>query len=184
MTGPAPRGRRARASTLLFSAVPRENLIEDDGAERCGANPSHREGPELECEVAGPCRKRDSDGDQISWIGEIYLILYPDPACHGGDQAKQHDRQSTDDGTWDRENQSTEFWREAQQDRDDGSNDKQKSGIDLCSRHHTDVLGVSRHAGAAAEGGNNRGQAVSQKSTAQEAIEASARHRADRFDVA
>ncbi len=45
------------------------------------------------------------------------------------------------------------FWREAQQDRDDGSNDKQEGRIDLCRRHHTDVLGVSRHSGAAAEGG-------------------------------
>src|SRR5580700_8051417 len=81
-------------------------------------------------------------------------------------------------------NQSTKFWREPQQDRDDGGNDKQKSRIDLCGRHHTDVLGVSRHPGAAAEAGNNRGQTVSQKRAAQEAIEASACHRADGFDVA
>jgi hypothetical protein len=94
------------------------------------------------------------DGDQNSWVGEIYLILYPDPACHGGYQAKQHDRQATNDRTWDRENQSTKFWREPQQDRDDGGNDEQKSRIDLCGRHHTDVLGVSRHAGTAAEAGN------------------------------
>jgi len=94
----------------LFNAIPRENLIEDDGAESRGANPSHREGAELECEVAGPCRKRGCDGDQISWVGKIYLTLYPYPACHRGYQAKQHDRQATDDGTWDRENQSTEFW--------------------------------------------------------------------------
>jgi len=163
MTGPTPRGRRARARTLLFGAVPRENLIEDDGAERCGADPSHREAAELECEVAGPCRKRGCDGDQISRVGEIYLILYPDPTCHGGDQAKQHDRQAADDGTRDRENKSTEFWREAQQDRDDGSNNKQKSRIDLCSRHYADVLGVSRHTGAAAKTGDNRSQTVSQK---------------------
>ena len=38
----------------MFGAVPRENLIEDNGAEGCGANPSHREVAELECEVAGP----------------------------------------------------------------------------------------------------------------------------------
>ena len=55
--------------------------------------------------------------------------------------------------------------------------------IDLCRRHHTDVLGVSRHASAAAEGGHNRRQTVSQKRAAQEAIEAAARHRADGFDV-
>src|SRR5690348_11702980 len=113
MAGPAPRGRRARASALLFSAVPRENLIEDDGAERRSADPSHREGAELEGEVAGPRRKRGCDGDQISWVREIYLILHPDPASHGGYQAKQHDGQATDDGTWDRDNKSTEFWREA-----------------------------------------------------------------------
>jgi hypothetical protein len=64
MAGPAPRGRRARASALLFSAVPRENLIEDDGAERCGADPSHREGAELKGEVAGPRRKRHPVADR------------------------------------------------------------------------------------------------------------------------
>src|SRR5947207_15887884 len=109
---------------LLFGAVPRENLIEDDGAEGCGANPSHREVAELERKVAGSCRECRCNGDQISRVGEINLVLYPDAAGHRGYQAKQHDRQATDDGTWDRENQSTEFWREAQQDRDDRSNDK------------------------------------------------------------
>ena len=116
---------------LLSVAVPRENLIEDDGAKGCGANPAHREVAELECEVAGPCGKRGCDGDQISRVGEIYLVLDPDPACHRGDQAKQHDRQAADAGTGDRENKRAEFWREAQQDRDDGSNDKQKGRIDL-----------------------------------------------------
>ena len=108
----------------MVSAVPREDLIEDDGSECCGANPSHREGAELECEVAGSCCERGCDGDQISWVREIYPILDPDPACHGGYQAKQHDRQATDNGTWDRDNQGAEFRREAQQDRDDRSNDE------------------------------------------------------------
>src|SRR5215831_15454862 len=98
--------------------------MEDDGAEGCGANPSHLKRAELECEVASPRRQCYCDGDQISWVGEIYLVLYPDPAGHRGDQAEQHDRQATDDGTWDREDKSTEFWREAHQDRDDRSNDK------------------------------------------------------------
>jgi hypothetical protein len=60
-------------------------------------------------------------------------------------------------GAGDRENKSAEFWREAQQDRDEGSNDKQQRRIDLCRRHHPDVLGVSRDTGAAAEARNNRG---------------------------
>src|SRR5271163_31739 len=80
MTAPGPRGRLARASALLFSAVPPENLIEDDGAEGCGADPPHLEGTELECEVARSCRKRGCDRDQISRVGEIHLILHPDPA--------------------------------------------------------------------------------------------------------
>ena len=51
MLPPSPRRERraprCKAAALLFSAVPRENLIEDDGAEGCGANPSHREVAEL-----------------------------------------------------------------------------------------------------------------------------------------
>ena len=37
------------------------------------------------------------------------LFSTQDPACHGGYQAKQHDRQAADDGTRDRENKSAEF---------------------------------------------------------------------------
>jgi hypothetical protein len=131
---------------LLFSVVPRENLIKDDGAESCGVDSSDREDAGLECEVAGPCRKCNRDGDQISWVGEIDLVLSPDPTCHGGDQAKQHDRQAADDGTRDRKDKSAEFWREAEHDRDDGSNDKQKSRIDPCHRHYTDGMRFSRGA--------------------------------------
>src|SRR5215831_12831068 len=43
---------------------------------------------------------------------------------------------------------------------------KQKRRIDLCRRHHTDILGVSRHTSPAAAGGNDRRQTVSQKRAA------------------
>src|SRR5215472_6787114 len=99
--GPRAQGRRARPRTLLFSAVQRENLVEDDGARGCGADPAHREAAEFEGEVAGPRSKRGCGGDQISWVGEIYVVLYPDRACHGCYQAKQHDREATDEGTRD-----------------------------------------------------------------------------------
>ena len=56
--------------------------------------------------------------------------------------------------------------------------------IDLRRRHHTDIFGVSRDASATTKGGNNRGETVSQKRAAQEAVEASARHHADGFDMA
>ena len=73
MTGLAPPDKRARATAFIVQRGPPENLIEDDGAECCNANPSHREGAELKCEVAGSCRKRGCDGDQIWCVGEIYL---------------------------------------------------------------------------------------------------------------
>src|SRR5215831_4941666 len=65
----------------------------------------------------------------------------------------------------------------------DRSDHKQKSRIDLCCRHHTNVLGVSRDAGAAAGGRHNRGQTVTQERAAQEAIKSSACHHTDGFDV-
>ena len=93
---PARRGRGPTSASMLFlSVVPGQNLIENDGAECCGAYSSHCESAELEGKVAGTGRKRRSDGDQISWVGEVYPILYPDPAGHGGYQTKQHDQQAT-----------------------------------------------------------------------------------------
>ena len=85
----------------MFGAVPRENLIEDNGAEGCGANPSHREGAELECEVAGPCRKRGCDGDQISWVGVeqnryrlfISAMLFLQAAPDGRNPRQARDRE-------------------------------------------------------------------------------------------
>jgi hypothetical protein len=49
---------RAGPRTLLFGAVPPKNSVEGDGAEGCGANPSHREGAEVKREVTGSCRER------------------------------------------------------------------------------------------------------------------------------
>lgn len=63
MTALALSSQARQSEDLLFTAVPRKNLIEDNGAERCGANPSYREGAELEGEVAGSCRKRGCDAD-------------------------------------------------------------------------------------------------------------------------
>src|ERR1700745_3450219 len=104
------------ARHLPAKTVPCENLIVDDGAEGCGADPSHCEGAELECEVAGPCGKRGRDGDQVSRVGEIYLVLDPDPSCHSGDQPEQDDRQAADDGTRNRENKRSKLWRKAEED--------------------------------------------------------------------
>ena len=111
----------------MFGPGPRENLIEDDGAEGCGANPSHREGANPSVRSPAPAVSAAATVIKFRGLDKFDLILYPDPACHGGDQAKQHDRQTTDNGARDRENQSTEFGRETQQDRDDGSGNKQKS---------------------------------------------------------
>src|SRR6516164_11469936 len=168
---------------LFHRPLPSQNLIENDGAECCGADSSHREVAELERQVAGTGRKRCTDGDQIPLVGEIDFVLNPDPAGHGGDQPKQHDRQAADDRGRDRQDERAKFWREAEQDGDDGGNGKQKRRIYLRCRHHTDILGVSRDTGASAEAGHNRCQTVSQKGATQEAVEASACHRTDGFDV-
>src|SRR4051812_2151681 len=42
-----------------------QDLVQDDGAEGCGADPADRKGAEFECEVAGACGERDRDGDQV-----------------------------------------------------------------------------------------------------------------------
>src|SRR5215469_7940919 len=82
--------------SLLHRMLPSQNLIEDDSAECCGAYSSRRERAELERKVASAGRERRCDSDQIPWVGEVDAILYPDPACHGGDRASQHDHQAAD----------------------------------------------------------------------------------------
>ena len=97
------------AGTSFGDSVPSEDLIEDDGAECCGAYSAHFEIAERESKVAGAGGERHSDGDHVSRVAEVHPVLYPDPAGHGGYQPKQHDRQSTDDRTRDREDQRTNF---------------------------------------------------------------------------
>src|ERR1700680_2163829 len=45
--------RPARQRTSLFGVVPRQDLIEDNGVEYCGANSPHRESAELEGKATG-----------------------------------------------------------------------------------------------------------------------------------
>jgi hypothetical protein len=62
-----PRGRARDARTALFvRAAPGHELIEDDGAESCGAHSSHRERAELQRKVAGAGRRRHGDGEMNS----------------------------------------------------------------------------------------------------------------------
>src|SRR3954454_15223801 len=42
-----------------------QDLVQDDGAKGCGADPADRERAEFEREVAGACGERNRDGDQV-----------------------------------------------------------------------------------------------------------------------
>src|ERR1044072_8226057 len=69
-----------------------QDLIEDDRAKGCGADPADRERTEFEREIAGARGQRHGDGDQVCRICKVDLILDPDPARHRRDQSEQHDR--------------------------------------------------------------------------------------------
>jgi hypothetical protein len=53
---------------LFLRPVPGENLIENNGAERGGADTSHGEVAELERQIAGASGERGSDCDKISRV--------------------------------------------------------------------------------------------------------------------
>src|SRR3954452_23886703 len=52
-------------SLLAASQSRSQDLVQDDGAKGCGADPADREGAEFEREVAGACGERDRHGDQV-----------------------------------------------------------------------------------------------------------------------
>jgi hypothetical protein len=53
---------------LFLRPVPGENLIENDGTERGGADSAHGEVAELKRQIAGTGGERRSDSNQISWV--------------------------------------------------------------------------------------------------------------------
>src|SRR5215471_17552864 len=81
----------AGARKLFLRPIPSQDLVQDDGAERRGANATHGEVAEFERQVAGAGGECRRDRDQVPRVGEIDAVLHPDSARHGSDQAEQYD---------------------------------------------------------------------------------------------
>ena len=170
------------ARRALFPAT--QQGVQDDGAERGGADPAQREITQLDGEITRAQHQRDRGHDQVAVIAEIDLVHHPDTGAGHGDQAKHHDRHAAQHGRRDGLDQGAELGREAQHDGDQGRHHEDQGGIDAGHGHHADVLGIGGDAGAADRAGHHGGHAVTDERAAQVAVQVLARHGADRLDVA
>src|SRR2546421_5585060 len=78
-------------SDHVLAAASIQQMIQDDAAERRGADAVEREAAERELEVTGAEHERDRDRDEIARVGEVDAVLDPDASGSGGDQAEHHD---------------------------------------------------------------------------------------------
>src|SRR5215472_2454806 len=176
---PAP----SSAEILFLPKGAAKNLVEDDGAESRRADASDRERAKFERQVARRGRQRNADGQQVLWVREVDSVLDPDTPGHRGDQSEHDDRQTAEHGARNGQDEGTEFGREAEQHGDRCRDDEDHRRIDIRCRQDAHVLGVGRHAGAAAEPRDDGRQAIAEKRASEEGIEIASGHHANRFDV-
>ena len=89
-------GRSTPGPAGLISAT--QQGVQDDGAERGGADPAQREITQLDGEITRAQHQRDRGHDQVAVIAEIDLVHHPDTGAGHGDQAKHHDRHAAQHG--------------------------------------------------------------------------------------
>jgi hypothetical protein len=122
-------------------------LVHDDRTEGCYTDPADGETANSQTEVdiahanhAGADGQSDSRSYQVAAPGEVDFVLNPDaPACYG-DQAKKHDSKATQNSTGNGRDQRTKLRAEAQQDGNQGGNNKVEARVDARDGHHTDIF--------------------------------------------
>src|SRR4030095_14211926 len=152
---------QVEASWRVFGVAP--DLIEDDRAERRGADAAERESADRKREVAGADRQRGGGRDEIARAPEVDLVDDPDARPRGGDEAEHDDGEAAKYSTWDSADQRAELGREPEQDRGERGDHEHERGIDLGDGHDADVLRVRRDARAAARAGDHGRDAVAQE---------------------
>ncbi|MNL79735.1 hypothetical protein D3C87_2064060 [compost metagenome] len=87
-------------------------MIEQDGAEGRGADAAELIAEDRQLEVAGAENQHDRHRDEVLRLGEIDLVLHPDPARCRSDQAEDHDGEPAQHRDGDRADDRAEFRRE------------------------------------------------------------------------
>ncbi len=68
-----------------------QNLVQDDSREGRRTDATKRETADVDGEVASTHREGNCRRHEVTALGEVHVILYPNAPAGGGNQAKEHD---------------------------------------------------------------------------------------------